>query len=39
MVEPLFKLHLDQPPTVGSVVQLAGDEAKHAIAVRRMRVG
>jgi transcriptional regulator with GAF, ATPase, and Fis domain len=30
MVEPLFKLHLDQPPIVGSVVQLAGDEAKHA---------
>ncbi len=39
MVEPLFiKLDL-QSPTIGALITLDGDEAKHAVAVRRMRVG
>jgi len=38
MVEPLFhKDNLDDA-SVGSVVELSGPEAKHAITVRRMRV-
>jgi 16S rRNA (uracil1498-N3)-methyltransferase len=39
MVEPLFKQAFTETPSVGGVVTLTGDEAKHAIAVRRMRQG
>lgn len=39
MVEPLFiKLDL-QASNIGATITLDGDEAKHAVAVRRMRVG
>ncbi|MFM5904574.1 MAG: 16S rRNA (uracil(1498)-N(3))-methyltransferase [Micrococcales bacterium] len=38
MVEPLF--HWDGPePVVGQTIDLSGPEAKHAVQVRRMRVG
>jgi len=39
MVEPLFIQASLSSTTPGSTVVLVGDEAKHAIAVRRMRVG
>ena len=39
MVEPMFTRNFDQPVQVGSVVDLTGPEAKHAVSVRRMRVG
>jgi 16S rRNA (uracil1498-N3)-methyltransferase len=39
MVLPLFQHPLSPRPAVGEIVLLAGAEAKHAIAVRRMRVG
>ena len=39
MVLPLFQHALAPTPTVGSDVLLDGAEAKHAISVRRMRVG
>jgi 16S rRNA (uracil1498-N3)-methyltransferase len=39
MVLPLFQHPLSPKPTVGDVVLLAGAEAKHAVSVRRMRVG
>lgn len=39
MVLPLFQHELLQPPQVGAEVLLTGSEAKHAISVRRMRVG
>ena len=39
MVEPMFTRNFDQPVQVGSVVDLTGAEAKHAVSVRRMRVG
>ena len=39
MVEPMFTRTFDQPVQVGSVVDLTGPEAKHAVSVRRMRVG
>lgn len=38
MVEPLFKTLLGTP-IVGSVITLSGSEGKHAVSVRRMRVG
>ncbi len=38
MVEPLFKKKFSVTPTVGSLVELDAEEAKHAISVRRMRV-
>ncbi len=38
MTEPLFLADLDDPE-VGQVVQLTGDEGRHAAAVRRLRVG
>lgn len=38
MVEPLFKKHFAATPSVDSIVELGAEEAKHAIAVRRMRV-
>ncbi len=39
MVEPMFTRNFDQPVQVDSVVDLTGSEAKHAVSVRRMRVG
>lgn len=39
MVEPLFKKTDLDRVKVDDIVQLDGDEAKHAISVRRMRVG
>ncbi|MDE2591248.1 MAG: 16S rRNA (uracil(1498)-N(3))-methyltransferase [Actinomycetales bacterium] len=39
MVEPLFRANLSQQPEIGEVVSLDGAEAKHAISVRRMRIG
>lgn len=39
MVEPLFKKVFPEPPVAGQVLQLDGDEGKHAASVRRMRVG
>ena len=38
MTEPLFLAGLDSPE-VGRVVELTGDEGRHAAAVRRLRVG
>jgi 16S rRNA (uracil1498-N3)-methyltransferase len=39
MVLPLFQHPLSPKPAVGDVVLLADAEAKHAVSVRRMRVG
>lgn len=39
MVEPMFTRELDAAVEVGSLLDLKGPEAKHAITVRRMRVG
>lgn len=39
MVEPMFTRSFDQPVQVGAVLDLNGPEAKHAVSVRRMRVG
>jgi len=39
MVEPLFRAEFAVPPTVGAFVTLGGSEGKHAVNVRRMRVG
>jgi 16S rRNA (uracil1498-N3)-methyltransferase len=39
MVEPLFKKPNLGTVGIDSILQLDGDEAKHAISVRRMRVG
>lgn len=39
MVEPMFTRSFDQPVQVGAVLDLTGAEAKHAVSVRRMRVG
>ena len=39
MVEPMFIRRFDLPIEIGSVVDLTGAEAKHAVSVRRMRVG
>ena len=39
MVEPLFRIELKTFPVVGQKISLTGPEAKHAAAVRRMRVG
>jgi len=39
LVTPLFHHQLDSVPKPGEVISLRGAEAKHAIAVRRMRVG
>ncbi len=38
MTEPLFLADLDSPE-VGQLVDLTGDEGRHAAAVRRLRVG
>jgi 16S rRNA (uracil1498-N3)-methyltransferase len=39
MVEPLFRTEFATPPAVGLAVTLGGSEGKHAVNVRRMRVG
>ena len=39
MVEPLFRASLNSEVKAGESVAIGADEAKHAIAVRRMRVG
>jgi len=39
MVEPLFQKDNLKDAAVGAVVELSGSEAKHAITVRRMKVG
>lgn len=39
MVEPLFRTEFATPPAAGLDVTLGGSEGKHAVNVRRMRVG
>lgn len=39
MVEPLFRTDFATPPAAGLAVTLGGSEGKHAVNVRRMRVG
>ena len=39
MVEPLFRTEFVEQPKVGLVVNLGGSEGKHAVNVRRMRIG
>lgn len=39
MVEPMFTHAFLASPQVGTVVQISGPEAKHAVQVRRMRIG
>lgn len=39
MVEPLFRSEFATPPAAGLAVTLGGSEGKHAVNVRRMRVG
>lgn len=39
MVEPLFRIEARQRISVGDLVVLDGPEGKHAVSVRRMRVG
>jgi 16S rRNA (uracil1498-N3)-methyltransferase len=39
MVEPLFRKEFPVAPKPGDMVELGGDEGKHAASVRRMRVG
>jgi 16S rRNA (uracil1498-N3)-methyltransferase len=39
MVEPLFRSAFATPPAAGLAVTLGGSEGKHAVNVRRMRVG
>lgn len=39
MVEPLFRTEFATPPAQGLAVTLGGSEGKHAVNVRRMRVG
>lgn len=40
MTRPLFLCPLDDPlPAVGSLVQLTGEEGRHAAVVRRIRIG
>lgn len=39
MVEPMFVRKFDLPVVPGQLVDLSGPEAKHAVSVRRMRVG
>ena len=39
MVEPLFRSDFVTPPAPGEAVTLGGSEGKHAVNVRRMRVG
>jgi 16S rRNA (uracil1498-N3)-methyltransferase len=39
MVEPLFRIEFATPPAPGLAVTLGGSEGKHAVNVRRMRIG
>jgi 16S rRNA (uracil1498-N3)-methyltransferase len=39
LVEPLFRIELTTLPVAGQKISLTGAEAKHAAAVRRMRIG
>lgn len=39
MVEPMFIREFDLPVQIGQVLDLTGAEAKHAVSVRRMRIG
>lgn len=39
MVEPMFILEIDSSVKAGDTLTLGGQEAKHAVSVRRMRVG
>ena len=39
MVEPLFRASFAKAPSINDLVSLDGAEAKHAISVRRMRIG
>jgi 16S rRNA (uracil1498-N3)-methyltransferase len=39
MVEPLFRSEFATPPAAGLALTLGGSEGKHAVNVRRMRVG
>ncbi|MEY3846260.1 MAG: hypothetical protein RJA66_527 [Actinomycetota bacterium] len=39
MVQPLFRSAFATPPAAGLAVTLGGSEGKHAVNVRRMRVG
>lgn len=39
MVEPMFTRTFSSPVEVGTLIELTGPEAKHAVSVRRMRVG
>lgn len=39
MVEPMFVREFDSSVSEGSIIELTGPEAKHAVSVRRMRVG
>jgi 16S rRNA (uracil1498-N3)-methyltransferase len=39
MVEPLFRTEFATPPAAGLAVTLGGSEGKHAVNVRRMRLG
>lgn len=39
MVEPLFRAEIAAAPAAGSLLELDGPEAKHAMAVRRMKPG
>ena len=39
MVEPLFRIQSSSQPEVGSRILLDGSEGKHAVSVRRMRIG
>lgn len=39
MVEPLFRTTFATPPAAGLALTLGGSEGKHAVNVRRMRVG
>lgn len=39
MVEPMFTRIFESPVELGTVVDLTGPEAKHAVSVRRMRTG
>ena len=39
MVEPMFSKVFESPVAIGQIIELSGAEAKHAISVRRMRVG
>jgi len=39
VVEPMFHRVFDEPVVAGTIIELSGAEAKHAVSVKRMRVG